>query len=80
MVIPANITAKHHVNQEEVFRRGPEAEGLQDAVYEFAVVANDHLITAREMMKNEKGQVEVERAAMPVFLNAVCSAFKQYLL
>lgn len=71
IAIPASITAKHHVNQEEVFRRGPEAEGLQDAVYEFAVVANDHLITAREMMKNEKGQVEVPRAVMPVFLHAV---------
>ncbi|KAH8114540.1 isoprenoid synthase domain-containing protein [Phellopilus nigrolimitatus] len=60
MVIPASITAKHHVNQEEVFRRGPQA----------SVVANDHLITAREMFK-ENGRYQVPRETMPVFLNAV---------
>ncbi|EJC98096.1 uncharacterized protein FOMMEDRAFT_162448 [Fomitiporia mediterranea MF3/22] len=71
MVIPASITAKHHVNQEEVFRRGPAASGLQDAVYEFAIVANDHLITARDMFKGSNGLHEVPREAMSVFLNAV---------
>lgn len=71
MVIPASITAKHHVNQEEVFRRGPAAAGIEDAVYEFAIVANDHLITARDIFKKENGQFEVPREAMPVFLNAV---------
>ena len=71
MVIPASITAKHRVNQEEVVRKGPSASGLQDAVYEFAIIANDHLITAREMFKNESGQIKVPREAMPVFLNAV---------
>lgn len=71
MVIPASITAKHHVNQEEVIRRGPAASGLQDAVYEFAIIANDHLITAREMFKKENGRTEVPREEIPVFLNAV---------
>ena len=80
MVIPANITAKHHVNHEEVFRRGPAAEGLQDAVYEFAVVANDHLITARETLKNASGRLDVPREAMPVFLNAVRSRIQQSLI
>lgn len=70
MVIPASITAKHRVNQEDVFRKGPAAEGLTDAVYEFAVVANDHLLTAREMFKKD-GVCRVPREAMPVFLNAV---------
>lgn len=70
MVIPASVTAKHHVNQEEVFRKGPSAPGLTDAVYEFAVVANDHLITAREMFKKD-GQYRVPSEVMPVFLNAV---------
>ncbi|CAL1713125.1 unnamed protein product [Somion occarium] len=36
MVIPAEITAKHGVNQEEVFRYGGEAKGVDDAVFEFA--------------------------------------------
>ena len=70
MVIPASITAKHHVNQEEVFRHGSDASGIEDAVYEFAVIANDHLITAREMFKNN-GRIEALREAMPVFLGAV---------
>lgn len=74
MVIPASITAKHGVNQEDVFRKGPAASGLTDAVYEFAVVANDHLITAREMFKKD-GRHSVPKEAMPVFLNAVSFSF-----
>lgn len=73
MVIPATITAKHGVSQEDVFRRGPEAKGVEEAAYEFAVVANDHLLTARKMFTDE-GK-EVRKRAMPVFLSAV--RFKQ---
>ncbi|TFY69079.1 hypothetical protein EVG20_g3301 [Dentipellis fragilis] len=65
MIVPAEITAKHGVNQEEVFRKGPNVEGIEDAVFEFATVANDHLITAREMFKETDGRVP--RVAMPVF-------------
>lgn len=70
MVIPASITAKNHVNQEDVFRRGPDAAGIEDAVYEFAVVANDHLMTAREMFRKD-GKVVVPPDVLPVFLGAV---------
>ncbi|KIK65532.1 hypothetical protein GYMLUDRAFT_39002 [Collybiopsis luxurians FD-317 M1] len=52
MVIPAEITAKHNVVQEEVFRIGPGAKGLDDAVFEFATIANDHLRTAQEMFED----------------------------
>lgn len=69
MVIPAEITARHRVNQEEVFRKGPAAAGIDSAVYEFATVANDHLITAREMFKESGGKVP--RVAMPVFAGGV---------
>ncbi|THH16562.1 hypothetical protein EW146_g4100 [Bondarzewia mesenterica] len=69
MVIPATITAKHGVRQEEVFRKGPTAEGIEDAVFEFATLANDHLITAREMFKETGGKVP--QAAMPVFVSGV---------
>ncbi|KZT25396.1 hypothetical protein NEOLEDRAFT_359523 [Neolentinus lepideus HHB14362 ss-1] len=67
MVIPAEITAKHGVNQEEVFRKGPQADMLSDAVFEFATAANDHLATARDMFKD----TGVPKEAMPVFLAAI---------
>lgn len=66
MVIPSEITAKHGVVQEDVFRRGPAVQGIDDAVYEFATLANDHLDTARNMLKEG-----VPQAAMPVFLAGV---------
>jgi len=67
MVIPAEITAKHRVVQEEVFRRGPAAQGIDDAVFEFATLANDHLVTAQSMFRQEGALQE----AMPVFLAGV---------
>ncbi|KAF7985495.1 hypothetical protein HWV62_3693 [Athelia sp. TMB] len=77
MVIPAEITAKHKVNQQDVFRAATQGKGkgtlpvtgLEDAVFEFATVANDHTITARDMLKETGGQVPAE--AMPIFLTAV---------
>jgi len=69
MVIPAEFTARHGVQQEDVFRHGGDAKGIDEAVFEFATVANDHLITARDMFKEVEGKVS--RQAMPVFLAAV---------
>ncbi|KAL1666049.1 Squalene/phytoene synthase [Schizophyllum commune] len=72
MVIPAEITAKHGVRQEEVFREGPNAKGIEDAVYEFATLANDHLITARTTLEQEpRGDGRVPQIAMPAFLTGV---------
>jgi hypothetical protein len=65
MVIPAEITAKNGVSQEDVFRKGPSAKGIEDAVFDFATIANDNMITAREMFKEGAGKVP--RDAMPVF-------------
>ncbi|QRV77564.1 Squalene/phytoene synthase [Ceratobasidium sp. AG-Ba] len=67
MVIPAEITAKYQVQQEEVFRVGGHAARIDDAVFEFATVANDNLLTARESFKDSKVPAE----AMPAFLLAV---------
>ncbi|CUA72519.1 NADH dehydrogenase (ubiquinone) complex I, assembly factor 6 [Rhizoctonia solani] len=67
MIIPVEITAKHRVRQEEVFRMGGDAQGIEDAVFEFATVANDHVLIARDTFK-ESG---VPGEAMPVFLSAV---------
>ncbi|TRM60671.1 isoprenoid synthase domain-containing protein [Schizophyllum amplum] len=72
MVIPAEITAKHGVRQEEVFREGPTAKGIDEAVYEFATLANDHLLTARTTIEQEpRGDGRVPSIAMPVFLAGV---------
>ncbi|KAF5382555.1 hypothetical protein D9615_002846 [Tricholomella constricta] len=71
MIIPAEITAKHGVKQEDVFRYGPSAEGIEDAVFEFATLANDHLLTARDMLKEEGMGGKVPPRAMPVFMAGV---------
>ncbi|KAI0248584.1 isoprenoid synthase domain-containing protein [Lactifluus subvellereus] len=65
MVIPTEITARHGVVQEDVFRKGPAAKGIDDAVFELATIANDHLVTARETFRDDAGKVP--RVAMPVF-------------
>ncbi|ELU39004.1 squalene/phytoene synthase domain-containing protein [Rhizoctonia solani AG-1 IA] len=67
MIIPVEITAKHGVRHEEVFRTGGGAQGIDDAVFEFATVANDHILTARDAFKDSG----VPSQAMPVFLSAV---------
>ena len=72
MVIPAEITAKHGVKQEDVFRQGPHAPGMDDAVFEFATIAHDYLTSAREMlMKSEGFNSRVLREALPIFLGGV---------
>ena len=57
VMLPLDVMARTGVREEDVFRQGAEAPGLRDAVFEVATRASDHLITAREMMKNvRKGQ------------------------
>lgn len=52
LLLPLDVMAEVGLREEDVFRRGPHAEGLQDAVFQVATRANDHLITAREMLRN----------------------------
>ncbi|CAM1509854.1 Fc.00g001890.m01.CDS01 [Cosmosporella sp. VM-42] len=54
LLLPLDMMAESGVKEEEVFREGPQAHGLQDAVFKVATRANDHLITAREMLKKLK--------------------------
>ncbi|KAG5979379.1 hypothetical protein E4U55_005233 [Claviceps digitariae] len=54
LLLPLDIMAQANVKEEDVFRQGPNAPGLQDAVFAVATRANDHLITAREMLKSLK--------------------------
>ncbi|GJJ15656.1 hypothetical protein Clacol_009934 [Clathrus columnatus] len=71
LVIPLEVAAKHNLRQEEVFRNfrtpGGHIHGLENAVYDLAVIANDHLVTARSMFKDHKFPSE----ATPVFLTGV---------
>ncbi|KAI0532912.1 Squalene/phytoene synthase [Xylaria digitata] len=52
LLLPLDIMAETGLREEDVYRHGPKAEGFQDAVFKVATRANDHLITAREMLKN----------------------------
>lgn len=61
-MLPLDVMARAGVIEEDVLRQGPEAKGLRDAVFEVATRANDHLITAREMLKNVRGGQDVGHA------------------
>ena len=52
VVLPLDVMAEAGVKEEMVLREGAHADGLRDAVFTVATRANDHLITAREMLKN----------------------------
>ena len=52
VVLPLDVMAEAGVKQEDVLRYGSEAPGLKDAIFTIATRANDHLITASEMLKN----------------------------
>jgi len=79
LVIPVDIAAKHGLRQEELFRslKGGNPEnihGLQDAVYDFAVVANDQLLAAKSMFEKEVPE-ESKRNSIPVFLQGVSHSY-----
>jgi NADH dehydrogenase [ubiquinone] 1 alpha subcomplex assembly factor 6 len=70
MVIPSEITARHALAHEDVFRTGAgEPRGLRDAVWEVASVAREQVCAARAVFEEWGGKVPKE--AMPVFLAAV---------
>ena len=50
VTLPLDVMARHGVREEDVLRNGSSAHGLRDAVFEVATRANDHLITARQML------------------------------
>jgi NADH dehydrogenase [ubiquinone] 1 alpha subcomplex assembly factor 6 len=52
VLLPLDVMAEAGVKEEEVLRQGAAATGLKDAVFRVATRANDHLITAGEMLKN----------------------------
>lgn len=54
VLLPLDVMAEAGVREEDVLRNGAEAHGLRDAVFSVATRANDHLITARQMLTNVK--------------------------
>ncbi|KAK4519321.1 uncharacterized protein ATC70_009556 [Mucor velutinosus] len=63
LVLPAEITAKHNLVQENVFRG--EIDGMEDAVYDVATAAYDQLLTARSLLSQIPGE------AFPALLSAI---------
>lgn len=52
VTLPLDVMAEAGVREEDVLRLGPDAPGLRDAVFAVATRASDHLITARQMLRN----------------------------
>jgi NADH dehydrogenase [ubiquinone] 1 alpha subcomplex assembly factor 6 len=52
VLLPLDVMSQAGVQEEAVLRDGNSAPNLKDAVFTVATRANDHLITAREMLKN----------------------------
>ncbi|KAG0196899.1 hypothetical protein BGX28_009632 [Mortierella sp. GBA30] len=65
MVIPAEITAKHNLSQEALFRTPTITPALQDATLEVATAAHVHLVTAQSYMDN------LPKAALPVLMAGI---------
>ena len=59
ITLPLDVMAQAGVKEEDVFRLGAEAPGLRDAVFSVATRASDHLITARQMLKNLRSGQDV---------------------
>jgi NADH dehydrogenase [ubiquinone] 1 alpha subcomplex assembly factor 6 len=51
--------AEANVKEEDIFRQGSAAPGLRDAVFTVATRANDHLITARDMISKLRSEGSV---------------------
>ncbi|KAK4888888.1 hypothetical protein LTR27_012287 [Elasticomyces elasticus] len=59
VTLPLDIMAEAGVREEDVLRNGAGAKGLRDAVFAVATRANDHLITARQLLESvRKGEAE----------------------
>jgi NADH dehydrogenase [ubiquinone] 1 alpha subcomplex assembly factor 6 len=70
VVLPLDVCAEFNLRQEDVLRKGGNAQGLRDAVFKVATMANDHLITARKMLR-DAGK-DATGVAFATFLPAVC--------
>jgi NADH dehydrogenase [ubiquinone] 1 alpha subcomplex assembly factor 6 len=66
--LPRDVCVAHGLVEEDLFRNGAGAKGLQDACFQVGTRGMDELITARSHLKS--GKVD-PKAATPVFLSTV---------
>ncbi|KAI9713518.1 MAG: hypothetical protein M1820_000900 [Bogoriella megaspora] len=59
VLLPLDVMADTGVREEDVLRQGAEAHGLRDAIFTVATRANDHILTARQMLKNLRAGQDV---------------------
>ncbi|KAI9837292.1 MAG: hypothetical protein M1819_000366 [Sarea resinae] len=62
VTLPLDVMATAGVQEEAVLREAGTAPGLRDAVFTVATRANDHLITAREMLRNVRAGQDIDHA------------------
>ncbi|KAI9889033.1 MAG: hypothetical protein M1814_006036 [Vezdaea aestivalis] len=60
VALPLDVMAQAGVKEEDVLRRGPEADGLEDAVFEVACRAQNHIQTARKLWMDLKRGGDVD--------------------
>lgn len=60
--LPLDVMYAAGVREEDVFRRRGDAAGLRDAVFAVATRANDHLITARQMLATVRAGGDIDHA------------------
>ncbi|PWN37460.1 uncharacterized protein FA14DRAFT_159506 [Meira miltonrushii] len=70
IVLPREYLSKHNVVEEEVYRKGAEAKGLRDAVFDTATRANDYIISARSLLKDEFNGGKVPQALIGPLVEA----------
>ena len=56
VLLPLDVMVEANLREEDVFRQGPAAPGLRDAVFAVATRASDHLITARDMISRLRAE------------------------
>lgn len=61
LLLPLDVMAKAGLKEEDVFRKGPSAPGLQDSVYELASLAQQHVLAAREKLQAVQRVLNVDR-------------------
>lgn len=75
VTLPLDVMARAGLREEDLLRLGPRAPHLKDAVFEVATCAHDHLLTAREMLRdlplqqqqNQHVQQQQQRSTTPTF-------------
>ncbi|RKP26961.1 isoprenoid synthase domain-containing protein [Syncephalis pseudoplumigaleata] len=52
--LPSELFAKHGASEEDMFRQGPSAKGINDVVYDLASTAHGHLEIANKHIEEDK--------------------------